>query len=140
KIKLILGLLHTLQDVRSFFTEKNIMPGELINQTIVEHIKGCDIFVVFFSEHAIKSSYVQQEIGVAKANNRPIIPILLDLNKPTGMLVGVNYLNFADASKQQTEISRLYVHIQKSIQKKKQDQANAVLGLLFIGYLIWKDK
>ena len=136
KIKPVLNQLSTIQDIKMFFAEKTIDPGDIVSETIINNIKASDVFLVFYSESAIKSNYVQQEIGVAKSNNKIIIPILLDSNKPTGMLEGVNYLNFHDPSKQLTEINRLYNFIVRNVQSKKQRQALTVLGLLGLGYLL----
>ncbi len=136
KIKPVLDLLSAIQDTKIFFAEKTINPGDNISQTIINNIKNSDVFIVFYSESAIKSNYVQQEIGVAKSNDKIIIPILLDSNKPTGMLEGINYLNFYDQAKQLTEINRLYNFIVHKVQSKKQRQALIVLGLLGLGYLL----
>lgn len=138
KIKPILNLLSTIKGVKVFFAERSITPGSIISQTIINNIKSSDIFLVFYSESAIQSSYVQQEIGVAKASNKIIIPILLDSSKPTGMLEGINYLNFFDQSKQQAEMQRLYSFIVKNIQTKNQQQALAAIGLLALGYWLFK--
>lgn len=136
KIRPVLNLLSTIQDTKIFFADKSIDPGDDISQTIINNIKYSDVFLVFYSESAINSNYVQQEIGVAKSNDKIIIPILLDSNKPTGMLEGINYLNFYDQTKQQTEISRLYHFIVRNVQSKKQRRALTVLGLLGLGYLL----
>jgi hypothetical protein len=96
------------------------------------------VFILFYSGAAVKSNYVQQEIGVARSNNKIIIPILLDSNKPTGMLEGINYLNFYDPSKQQTEMGRLYNFIDRSVHSKKKNQILTVLGLLGLGYLLMR--
>ncbi len=137
KIRPVLNQLSTIQDTKIFFADKTINPGDYINQTIINNIKSSDVFIVFYSESAIKSNYVQQEIGVAKSNNKIIIPILLDSNKPTGMLEGINYLNFYDKTKQQMEINRLYQFIIHNVQSKNQRQSFlTVLGLLGLGYLL----
>ena len=138
KIKPILELLSPIQDTKIFFAEKTISPGDNISQTIINNIKNSDVFVVFYSESAIKSNYVQQEIGVAKSNDKIIVPILLDSNKPTGMLEGIDYLNFYDQTKQLTEINRLYNLIVRKVQSKKQRQVLKFLGLSALGYLLLK--
>ena len=138
KIQPLVNQISTIQGVEIFFAERSIMPGSLINQTIIKTIKDSDIFLVFFSESARKSNYVQQEIGAAKSHNKYIIPILLDSTKPTGMLEGVNYLNFHDPAKQLTEMNRLYQFIVRNIQSKKQGNALKFLGLLGLGYLLLK--
>ncbi|MEA1899863.1 MAG: toll/interleukin-1 receptor domain-containing protein [Thermodesulfobacteriota bacterium] len=136
KIKPVLDILSSIQDTKIFFAEKTINPGDNISQIIINNIKNSDVFLVFCSESAIKSNYVQQEIGAAKSNNKIIIPILLDSNKPTGMLEGLNYLNFYDQTKHLTEINRLYNFIVHDVQSKKQRRMLTVLGLLGLGYLL----
>ena len=136
KIKPVLDLLSAIQGTKIFFAEKTINPGDDISQTIINSIKNSDVFIVFYSESAIKSNYVQQEIGMAKTNDKIIIPILLDSNKPTGTLGGINYLNFYDQTKQLTEINRLYNFIVRNVQSKKRKRALTVLGLLGLGYLL----
>ncbi|MFZ3170176.1 MAG: toll/interleukin-1 receptor domain-containing protein [Candidatus Methanoperedens sp.] len=139
KIKRVLNQLQAIKDIRIFFADETISPGDLVSQTIINNIKNSDVFILFYSESAMKSNYVQQEIGVARSNNKIIIPILLDSNKPTGMLDGINYLNFYDPSKQQAEMGRLYnfiVQSVQSVQSKKKNQILTVLGLLGLGYLL----
>jgi hypothetical protein len=140
KIKPVLNQLSAIKEIRIFFADETINPGDLVSQTIINNIKNSDVFILFYSESALKSNYVQQEIGVARSNNKIIIPILLDSNKPTGMLEGINYLNFYDSSKQQTEMSRLHNFIARSIQSKKKNQILTGLGLLGLGYLLFRGK
>lgn len=138
KIKPVLNQLSAIKDIKIFFADETISLGDLVSQTIINNIRNSDVFILFYSESAVKSNYVQQEIGVARSNNKIIIPILLDSNKPTGMLEGINYLNFYDPSKQQTEISRLYNFIAQSVQSKKKNQILTGLGLLGLGYLLFR--
>lgn len=139
KIKSFLGQLSSLQNVKIFFAERSIAPGSIISHTIIENIKKSDVFLVFFSEFSINSNYVQQEIGVAKSNNKIIIPILLDESKPTGMLEGINYLDFFDQTKQPQEIDRLSDFIVQAVKSKRQKQNLwTLIGLAGIGYLLSK--
>ena len=137
KIKPILELLSSIQDTKIFFAEKTINPGDDIIQIIINNIKNSDVFIVFYSESAIKSNYVQQEIGVAKSNGKIIIPVLLDSNKPTEMLEGVNYLNFYGQTKQQIEMKRLSDFIVQAVKSKRRKQNLwTLIGLAGIGYLL----
>jgi len=138
KIQPLVNQISTIQGVKIFFAEKSIMPGSSINQTIIKTIKDSDIFLVFFSESALRSNYVQQEIGAAKSYNKCIIPILLDSTKPTGMLDGVNYLNFHEQVKQSTEMDRLHKFIIRNIQSKNKGKTLTFFGLLGLGYLLFK--
>ena len=137
KIKPILELLSSIQDTKIFFAEKTINPGDDIIQILINNIKNSDVFIVFYSESAIKSNYVQQEIGVAKSNGKIIIPVLLDSNKPTEMLEGVNYLNFYGQTKQQIEMKRLSDFIVQAVKSKRRKQNLwTLIGLAGIGYLL----
>lgn len=137
KIKPVLDLLSSIQDTKIFFAEKTINPGDDIIQTIINNIKNSDVFIVFYSESAIKSNYVQQEIGVAKSNDKIIIPVLLDSNKPTEMLEGVNYLNLYGQTKRQIEMKRLSDFVVQAVKSKRRKQNLwTLIGLAGIGYLL----
>ena len=64
-IKSILNNLAQIQGVKVFFADLDLKPGDIISHRITQSITGSDIFLVFYSESAQQSSYVQQEIGVA---------------------------------------------------------------------------
>lgn len=138
EIRPILNQLVTIKDIEIFFADKTLNPGDHISQTIVNYITNCDVFLVFYSKSAHESTYVQHEIGVAKANNKIIVPILLDSTKPSGMLQGINYLNFYDQSKREQEFERLYNFITRNVQSKNQKSAISFLALLGLGYLLLK--
>ncbi|MEW6379074.1 MAG: toll/interleukin-1 receptor domain-containing protein, partial [bacterium] len=129
-------LLKSIQDTDVFIADESLAPGTEISNELINKISKTDIFIVFFSTNSAKSNYVQQEIGVARANNKLIIPIVLDGTKPTGMLTGINYLDLSNQQKYQAEIGRLYNFINSNIQQKKQNQLILVLGLLGLGYLM----
>lgn len=139
KIEPVLVQLSTIKETEIFFADWTINPGDVISQKILYHIENSDIFLVFYSESAINSNYVQQEIGAAISYDKIVIPILLDSSKPTGMLKGIYYLNFYDPSKQLVEIQRLYnLILEKVKNKKKLNFAFIVLAILALGYLLMK--
>jgi len=138
EIKPILQQIQTIKDTEFFFADETLNPGDQISQRIINYISDCDVFILFYSEFARDSTYVQHEIGVAKANNKIIIPILLDASKPDGMLQGINYLNFYDQTKKQQEFERLYNFIVRNVQSKNQKSALSLLALLGLGYLLLK--
>jgi len=138
EIKQILQQIQTIKDTEFFFAEESLNPGDQISQRIINYIKDCDVFILFYSEFARDSTYVQHEIGVAKANDKIIIPILLDASKPDGMLQGINYLNFYNQAKKQQEFERLYNFIVRNIKSKNQNSALSLLALLGLGYLLLK--
>ena len=127
KIKPVLDNLLQIQGVQVFFAEWDLNPGDIITDRIKQNIIASDIFLVFFSESAQQSSYVQQEIGVALGQNKIIIPILLDRTKPSGMLSNIHYLDFSDETKRLAEFSRLYNFI---VNNKQTKDRNTLLGFL----------
>jgi len=135
KIKPVLNNLIQIQGVQIFFADKDLKPGDIISQQITQNIITSDIFLVFYSEFAQQSSYVQQEIGVALGQNKIIIPLLLDKTKPTGMLTNIHYLDFSDEQKRMSEYARLYNFIMNNKQTKDRNQLLGGLALLGIGIL-----
>ena len=133
KVKPILNQISQIRGVGIFFADANLQPGDIISQRITKNIIGADIFLVFYSESAKESSYVQQEIGVALGQNKIIIPLLLDQTKPTGMLTDRHYLDLSDEHKQLLDFGRLYNFIVNNTQNKNQRQLWGALVLLGIG-------
>lgn len=142
KIKPILKHISSIQGTTTFLAEENIEPSSEVIQTIIGKIKSADIFLVFFSKNAKESEYVQQEIGVAKGNNKIIAPILLDSNTPKAMLVNTNYVNLSDQEKEQVELRRLYSFIADNVNRKNQNKGMVALDILAIGVgaLLLKEK
>ena len=139
KIEPILDQLSTIKETDIFFADWTINPGDEISQKILYNIQNSDVFIVFYSKFAINSNYVQQEIGAAKSNDKLVIPILLDSSKPTGMLKGLNYLNFYDQAKKHVEIKKLHEFITEKIKNQnKLKYTLIILGMLAFGYFLIK--
>ncbi|MCK9591653.1 MAG: toll/interleukin-1 receptor domain-containing protein [Methanoregula sp.] len=135
KIKPILENILQIKGVRIFFAERDLEPGDLISEKIKQNIVACHVFLVFYSESAHQSTYVQHEVGFAIGHNKIIIPILLDNTKPTGLLSNVHYLDFTDDRKRLAEFSRLYNFIEKSKQTKDRNTLLGLLALAGIGII-----
>jgi len=136
QVKPVINLISEINGVGIFFADQSLLPGDMISRKIIQHIKEAALFILFFSENANGSTYVQQEIGVALGQNKIIIPILLDGTKPTGMLADVHYLNLYDEERKYSEVNRLYKFIVEGVQKKNQNQLLGALAVLGIGYLL----
>lgn len=135
-IKPILNQISNIQGVKTFFAESDLQPGEMIDRSITQNILNSDIFLLFYSESAKQSTYVQQEIGVALGHNKIIIPLLLDETKPTGMLANIHYLDFSDEQKRMAEFVRLYNFIVNNKQTKDRNSLIGLLTLAGIGIFI----
>ena len=57
--------------------KKNMPVGQDWWESIVDAIIGCDVFVFFISQEALKSDVCKAELAYARKRNRPIIPIVL---------------------------------------------------------------
>lgn len=128
-----------IYNVKVFLAETELIIGKL-STTIIQTIRKSDLFLVLYSKNSHNSTYVQQEIGIAIDQNKPIIPILLDsLAKPDAMLQGINYLTIYDETKKQEQMPKLYNYIVQESTKKAQGQAILVLGAIIgLGYLLSK--
>ncbi len=135
--KKITAYLSQIRDVSVFLSDSSLIVGTL-SDVLVNKIKFCDLFVVLYSKNSHGSTYVQQEIGVAKGNNKLMIPILLDAEaKPSAMLQGISYLSIYDENIAKEQMPILYHYIVQESQKKASAQALLALGALFaIGYLL----
>lgn len=137
--KRITDYLSRIRGVTVFLSESNLIAGRL-SDILVEKIKSCDLFIVLYSRNSHNSIYVQQEIGVAKGNNKLIIPILLDSEaKPNAMLEGMRYLTIYDENKARENMPMLFNYIAQQLQKKadtKKTEGLLVLGAMLFLYLL----
>ncbi|MCS4541225.1 MAG: toll/interleukin-1 receptor domain-containing protein [Euryarchaeota archaeon] len=140
-ISLLQGYLAQIQGVSVFLSESSLIIGQL-SKALITKIRECDLFIVLYSKNSQSSTYVQQEIGVAKGNNKIIIPILLDADaRPDAMLQGVSYLSIYDEEKRNRQLPLLYNYILQESQRKNASQALLVLGvIILLGYALFRDR
>ncbi len=77
-----------------YLAEHDLRPGTSIAAKVLEAIGRCDALVVLITGNSIDSVFVQQEVGIARAFGRPIIPIVergVDVTR-LGILREVEYL------------------------------------------------
>lgn len=111
-----------------------------LDEYLITKIKMSDLFIVLYSKNSQHSNYVQQEIGVAKGNNKIIIPILLDAeSKPDAMLNGISYLSIYDKERN-IQILKLYKYVGQEVVRKNDSQMFLVLGaILLLGYVLFRN-
>ena len=80
--------------IEVFIAEQSVQPCQELAATISHSINECDLFVVLWSENAKDSDWVSQEIGIAGAHRKSILPLVLSegLNLP-GFISGLKYLS-----------------------------------------------
>jgi len=93
--------------------------------------------LLFYSKNAGKSQYVQNEIGAARIQNKTIVPILLDREKPMGMITDLNYVDLSNPNRYQMERERLERLLGDNIRKDEFRNLFLISGilLLFLAFL-----
>lgn len=119
-------------DVECFVSEYAVTPGTPLAPTITAAIVACDLFVLLWSKNAHSSEWVSQEIGIAFANHRAILPFVLDqgLALP-GFIKELRYVA-AFQNPQQAMYSLRETVMKNSLVKQNQQ----ALGALALGGLV----
>ena len=85
--------LHQQGHIHVFAAEYAVQPSQVLNQQIELAIRGCDLFVLLWSQDARASDYVPQEIGIAKGCNKVILPVVMEEGVPVpGFISDLKYL------------------------------------------------
>ncbi|MGH9426947.1 MAG: toll/interleukin-1 receptor domain-containing protein [Terriglobia bacterium] len=129
--------------IEVYLYEHDPQPGRLLADKVQAAIQSSDALVVLLTGNSQFSAYVQQEIGAAKALNKPVIPLVQPgINQATlAMLQGVEYIPF-DFRNPQAALTTLLQHLQTARLAKERGQAIAVLliGAIITGALVLGEK
>lgn len=97
--KLIAGKLKeyliTYCGYNAFLAHEDMVPSKNFKEEIIKKIKKMDVFVPLISQNFVTSAYADQEVGIAIAEKRKIIPISIDLN-PYGFISDYHALKYRD--------------------------------------------
>jgi hypothetical protein len=126
--------------VEVYIAEYNVPPGARLDEHIKSHLACCDLFCVLWSRNAKESAWVSQEIGLAEAHRRLIVPIMLDDGLPLpGFIQDRKYISACEgiecASQRLTQIINDNLH-QKAVVLQQQKDKNAV-AVIFLGALLF---
>ncbi len=127
---------YTNPEVNIFVAEYSLLPGKALNQTLINEIKKCDMFILLWSKNSQNSEYVQIEIGIAKGNNKFILPFVLNKGlKLPNFIADLKYLPaYEDLS---SSLQWLEDHISNNANEQKK-RTNLLLlfgisaGLVFL--------
>ncbi|MFC1508333.1 toll/interleukin-1 receptor domain-containing protein [Candidatus Omnitrophota bacterium] len=126
--------LLTNPEVEVFIAEYSVIPGIQLDESIVKAIKKCDLFVLLWSRNSKFSEYVLQEIGVARGDDKPILPIVLvDGLQLPGFIKDLKYL---PAYREPAE-SLIWLQQHIFAHADKHRQTNAFVLLCLGGLLVW---
>jgi excisionase family DNA binding protein len=121
--------------VAEFYPE----PGKILRDKILENLKSSDCVIVLLTHFGAKSTWVQQEIGIAKTLGKPIIPLLEKGVSVKGVLEGVEYIPL-DLKNINAAVERLIESISQLKEKLitySTSQAAKLLGVSFITIKRW---
>jgi hypothetical protein len=132
-VNIVRSMLSTTA-VEVFVAEYNVAPGAPLAQVIINEIKACDLFILLWSHNSRTSEWVPQEIGIAKAENKKIIPVLLHPGLPLpGFISDLKYLDVPKNPQDAFTWLRSNVLAQAS---EKQNQ-EGLAWLAISGALLW---
>ena len=128
--------------VEPYIYEHDQRPGQSVAEKVKSQIAASDAVIVLLTTKGADSSYVQQEIGVAVAHNKPVLPLVEEgvEEAKLAMLKGLEYVRF-DGAKPDDALGAMAGEIQRLHGKKQSRQqlyfAIGLVALLIIGgYLL----
>jgi nucleoside 2-deoxyribosyltransferase len=62
--------------INVYLAEHDPKPGTSIAAKVEEALERCHVVVVLVTTNNVNSAYVQQEVGIARAKGKPILPIV----------------------------------------------------------------
>jgi len=128
-------LVSTSIDV--FVAERSVLPGQSLSSEIISAIKSCDLFVLLWSKNSQSSEWVPQEIGIAKAAERQIIPLMLEPGlEPSGFIRDIKYLSVHDDPEK--SLAWLQQHVLDRSQNKEVTDFWTLLAVIGILYLVFR--
>lgn len=114
---------------KAFVAEYSVLPSQALAATIEGAIRRCDLFVLLWSGNASKSSWVPQEIGMARGLAKPIFPIVLHEGAAPPAFIGdLKYLPlYPDPN---VAVQHFFAQLQDRVARKQfGDSATAILCL-----------
>jgi hypothetical protein len=113
-----------------YLAEHDSQPGKSIAAKIEAALKTSHILVVLITTHGLNSNYVHQEIGLARALQKPIIPVV-DIHVDTnhlGILKEVEWLEVDFAQPAET-LEKLTTSIQPFVMRQFQNMNVSIVNI-----------
>ncbi len=124
-----------------YLAEHDVRPGESLAGKVQQGIRSSDAVVVLLTTAGATSAYVHQEVGVAVAAGKPLVPIVENGVENLAMLEGVEYVSF-DRDHPESAIRDLTMSLTELAERKRADEARAVARqqqkemLILLGLLV----
>lgn len=141
ELPLLEGLVNALNQVgiSVYIAERSPWPGNyLYDQKIIPAIATSDCMLVLWTSNSASSPDVNQEIGIARSHNKPIVALVEEGVQIKGLLVGREVVYF-DRYSPLPALQTAFEHFQSqaALKEKMESDRNAALligglALLFI--------
>jgi hypothetical protein len=121
-----------------YLAEEHPQPGKNLPQKILNNIKSANCMVVLLTDTGLRSQFVNQEIGAAKALNKPIIPMVEKkvMRKVGGLLAGLELIVFDKAKPEQAisevslYVSRLRLSLRAQLEKVEREEILKMVAVI----------
>ena len=131
--KQIKSILENIPSVKVFLAEYSIKSGECLSDNIFEAIKNCDLYLLLWSKNSENSSWVSSEIGAAKVNEKPILPIILDKESENNLPSFIKDIKYIQAYNDSNRATDELYHI---VSENSRDKEFSNLILLGVGAVV----
>lgn len=113
-----------------FLAEYSVQPSQPLSESIINAIRGCDLFILLWSSNAKESEWVPQEIGIARGARKPIMPVILHAGiELPGFVRDLRYLELYKDPQAMAQWLSNFVSTQ---QNKKEVDTAILLGVVGI--------
>jgi hypothetical protein len=126
--------------INVYLAEEDLQLGKSLPEKIIRNIISANCMVVLLTDTGIRSQFVNQEIGVASANNKLIIPMVEKKvkNKVKGLLEGRELIIF-DKHKRDNAIGRVRSYISDiklTIELKMEEREELLIFLAAVAFIV----
>jgi hypothetical protein len=115
-------------DIDVFAADYSVAPGAEVARSIQQAITDCDLFILLWSSRSRQSDRIGQEIGMAQAAGKAILPVVLEpgLELP-GFLKGMKYVAAHDNP--EGALTWVRSEVRQRVRAKGQKEGLVWLGL-----------
>lgn len=113
-----------------FFSKSVLDSKDIVAVVLLPQILKSDLIIVLWTKNALNSAFVNQELGLADAHNKMIVPIVETGILTHGLLAGREYISFERGVDTET-YTRLCQSLSNFLQRKLEQQTNAAFGAFF---------
>lgn len=142
------GLVVTLANMLSKFgivvsvAEWYLSPGQRLDAKVFTELRSSDCVVILLTQNGIRSNWVQQEVGYALREGKPIIPLVEKGTAPQdlGALQSREYIEY-DPYQPQQALIRLSTYVNSvKFEREEQQKLLAAAGIFFLLLLLFGGK